>query len=300
MGVRRVAYGVKLSWAYAPGEFKLLVSPDGANFGEAACWRSSSRDDASFAEHVMFEIPTPVRAVTVIMRLPRAWGYFGLRSLSLIAEPGPAMLVSGVTSPSGALCVVSASLHARVSLTPCLDAVANGIGHEVFLPSAGGALASATRPDHCLTLADGSAADGGQLVMSDCPAAAEVDDGRGAFEPTAPGQLKFSSMGNYCVSAAGGAGLRDVAASSRVYAPSSQSARPAENAVDGLGGSSTYWASAGDLSEKALVDLALDFGASVNIGAIDVEWEVAAKAWPRSASARSLPDSCCARLRYEW
>ena len=35
MGLRRTAYGVKLSWAYAPGEFKLLVSPDGANFGEA-------------------------------------------------------------------------------------------------------------------------------------------------------------------------------------------------------------------------------------------------------------------------
>ena len=86
----------------------------------------------------MFEIPTRVRAVTVVVRLPRALGYFGLRSLSLIAEPGPAMLVSGVTSPSGALCVVSASLHARVSLTPCLDAIANGRGHEVFLPSAGG------------------------------------------------------------------------------------------------------------------------------------------------------------------
>ena len=40
MGLRRAAYGVKLSWAfgdwaYAPGEFKLPVSPDGANFGEA-------------------------------------------------------------------------------------------------------------------------------------------------------------------------------------------------------------------------------------------------------------------------
>ena len=66
MGLRRAAYGVKLSWAfgdwaYAPGEFKLPVSPDGANFGEA---------------------------VTVVARLPRAWGYFSLRSLSLIAGPG--------------------------------------------------------------------------------------------------------------------------------------------------------------------------------------------------------------------
>ncbi len=59
MGARRAAYGVKLSWAYAPGEFKLLVSPDGANSGEA---------------------------VTVVARVPRAWGL--LQSEKPVANRG--------------------------------------------------------------------------------------------------------------------------------------------------------------------------------------------------------------------
>ena len=113
---------MKLDWAYSPGEFKILLSADGANFAEAACWRAAARSDVAYAEYVMFEAPVAVAAVTVVMRQPRAWGYFGLNSASMIALPGPSLVVSGATSPSE-LCLVGASdLH--LTPPPCLPGLA--------------------------------------------------------------------------------------------------------------------------------------------------------------------------------
>merc|ERR1719463_149301 len=44
---RRVALGVKVDWAYAPGEVKILTSSDGANFEEAKCWSPAARDEVA-------------------------------------------------------------------------------------------------------------------------------------------------------------------------------------------------------------------------------------------------------------
>ena len=90
---RRVALGVKVDWAYAPGEVKILTSSDGANFEEAKCWQSSTRGEVAFEESFMFDAPRSVKAVTITMRSPQSWGYFGINSAALIAEPGPFMLV---------------------------------------------------------------------------------------------------------------------------------------------------------------------------------------------------------------
>lgn len=98
MSARRKVVGVKLDWAYSPGEFKILVSADGANFVEAACWRSAARSDVAYAEYVMFESPTALQAMTVVMRRPRPWGYFGLNSASMLALPGPSLLVGRALS----------------------------------------------------------------------------------------------------------------------------------------------------------------------------------------------------------
>ena len=41
----------------------------------------------------MFDAPRSVKAVSIAMRGPQSWGYFGINSAALVAEPGPFMLV---------------------------------------------------------------------------------------------------------------------------------------------------------------------------------------------------------------
>merc|ERR1719161_1284984 len=101
--------------------------------------------------------------VTVVMRGPRAWGYFGLNSASVIVDSGPVMLVSGSTSASGELCVVTSG--EKLSLNLCVDAIASGTGNEIFRMSDDGLLLSTMRPDACVSLVDGDASDGGRLAV---------------------------------------------------------------------------------------------------------------------------------------
>ena len=103
---RRVALGVKVNWAYAPGEVKVLASSDGANFEEVKCWQSSSRKEVAFDESFMFDEPRNVKAVTITMRSAQSWGYFGINSVALIAEPGTFMLAR----------LARSRLHAAVAL----------------------------------------------------------------------------------------------------------------------------------------------------------------------------------------
>jgi hypothetical protein len=93
---RRTALGLKIDWAYSPGEVKILTSSDGANFEEARCWQPSTRAEVAYVESVMFDAPLNVKAVTISMRVPMSWGYFGINSVALLAEPGPYMLVRSV------------------------------------------------------------------------------------------------------------------------------------------------------------------------------------------------------------
>jgi hypothetical protein len=93
---RRSALGLKIDWAYSPGEVKILTSSDGANFEEARCWQPSARAEVAYVESFMFDAPLNVKAVTISMRLPLSWGYFGINSVALLAEPGPYMLVRSV------------------------------------------------------------------------------------------------------------------------------------------------------------------------------------------------------------
>jgi hypothetical protein len=196
LATRQTLLGISLSWAYSPREFKVLTSPDGANFIESACWRPGAGQEVSYVEHVMFEKPIGVRAVAVVMRGPRAWGYFGLNSASVIVESGPAMLVSGATSTSGELCVVTSA--EKLSLNLCVDAIAAGTGNEIFRLSDDGLLMSTVKPDACVTLLDGDASDGGILAVSSCRRASEAEDGRAGFRRSAAGQLQLS-LGNLCV-----------------------------------------------------------------------------------------------------
>ena len=93
---RRQALGVKIDWAYSPGEVKVLTSSDGSNFEEAKCWQPAARSEVAYAESIMFDTPLPVKAITISMRSPLSWGYFGINSVALLASPGPFMLVRHV------------------------------------------------------------------------------------------------------------------------------------------------------------------------------------------------------------
>ena len=115
--------GLKVDWAYSPGQVKILTSSDGANFEEAKCWQASTRSEVAYEEAFMFDTARTVKAVTIVMRTPQgaqlcqgvgwllglfgmllgcpcvvalrspqSWGYFGINSAALIAEPGPFML----------------------------------------------------------------------------------------------------------------------------------------------------------------------------------------------------------------
>lgn len=110
------------AWALSsPGEFKILTSSDGSNFAETTCWKAAAREDVSYVEQAMFDAPVAAQAVSIVMRSPRAWGYFGLlprraplcvarrgaarrwsrecrarvtglNNVALMATPGPSML----------------------------------------------------------------------------------------------------------------------------------------------------------------------------------------------------------------
>merc|ERR1712110_268501 len=156
--------GLNINWAYGPGEFKVLTSADGGNFEEAACWTASARSEVSYESAVMFDSARTAKAVTIVMRSPQSWNYFGINDVSLIVEPGYSfMLVSGETAAEGEMCVTSAGLKG------CLSAIAAGTGEEIFQLSDDGVLSSGGNPvsseaftvtadgklktagDHCLT-----------------------------------------------------------------------------------------------------------------------------------------------------
>ena len=69
---RRELLGIKLRWSYAPAEVKVLTS---------------ARTEPSFEETIMFATPVSVKAVKVLMRGAKPWGYFGLSTVAAVAAP---------------------------------------------------------------------------------------------------------------------------------------------------------------------------------------------------------------------
>lgn len=54
------------------GEVKVLVSGDGGNFEEAACWKQSQRQDVAYSETIFFQKPTNVKAPVLVGQFPGA------------------------------------------------------------------------------------------------------------------------------------------------------------------------------------------------------------------------------------
>ena len=182
----------------------MLVSKDGGNFEEAACWRTSSRGEVSYEETVMFKGVESVKAVSIVMKAPMPWGYFGINDVRLLTEGEDAfMIVSGAAQHSGEQCLVVSGRG--IAAESCLDAVASGDGRDVFRFQGDQLVHVAS--GLCVALARG---DGNRVGLQDCAVAARAHDGRASWEPTADAQLKLARMGNYCLSMVGGrAAARD-------------------------------------------------------------------------------------------
>ena len=214
LDVKREALGVKLHWryvflffllfgcvfflccgrAYSPGEYKVLVSSDGGNFEEAACWRSSSRSEVSYEETILFKNVQSAKAVAVVMKGPMPWGYFGLSDVSLVTAGEEAfMIVKSSSSHDLEECVIASGRG--VSAQTCSDAVAAGDGRDVFKFRDGNLIHSGS--GLCVALAGGA---GNQVNLQDCVVVTRADDGRASWQLTAEGQLKLTRSGNYCFS----------------------------------------------------------------------------------------------------
>ena len=179
---------------------KVLTSADGGNFEEATLWLSAAREEVAYGQSIMFDTPRAVRAVTVLMRSPQTHGYFGISSAALIAQPGPAMLVLGTGASAGEDCVTV--VQGRVLVKPCLQAVADGDGGEIFKFNSESQLV--TRQGGCVAASLGSGAVRGALAIEDCGEAMEANDGRSVFEMSPEGLLRLPQLGNLCLAASSG------------------------------------------------------------------------------------------------
>ena len=195
--------------AYAPGEYKVLVSSDGGNFEEAACWRSSSRSEVSYKEMVLFKDVRTAKALAIVMKAPMPWSYFGLNDVSLLTEGDEAFMIvrSGASSHGLEECLV-ASGH-EISAQACLDAIASGDGREVFKFQGADLMHSAS--GLCVAYAPGAS---NQVALQNCGVAARAQDGRASWGLTAEGQMKLTRMGNYCLNVVAGRASADDCGSS--------------------------------------------------------------------------------------
>jgi len=268
LDVRRKAIGLKINWAYSPGEVKILTSPDGANFEEARCWTPSSRDGVAYEESVMFESVRNIRAVTIAMRGPKEWQYFGINEAVLIgAGNEPFMLISGVTSEPDEQCLTT---HASaLGLTSCTGAIASGSGDEIFQFNADGQL---THGDDCVVVEGGITSGGGAVGLGNCEQALRAGDGRSLWEVTGDGQLRMAG-GSFCLSQTG-SGDGQIHAG-RADASSTSSGHEASFAVDG--DEATYWASAADPVDG--VALTLDLDGQKRVDRVEISWEQPATAF---------------------
>ncbi len=146
----------------------------------------------------MFDAPREAKTVTLLMRSPMPWGYFGLGGASLMAAaPSKVMLVAPAGGQGGEdLCLAAAG--GRVQTLPCLDVIASGTGAEVFSLNGFSQLVSAV-DGRCVGVAHGLTFAGNGLVLTSCGNAAESSAQAATFELAPTGHLRLTSAGDYCV-----------------------------------------------------------------------------------------------------
>eukprot|EP00746_Dinoflagellata_sp_MGD_P144045 gnl/MRDRNA2_/MRDRNA2_76813_c0_seq1.p1 gnl/MRDRNA2_/MRDRNA2_76813_c0~~gnl/MRDRNA2_/MRDRNA2_76813_c0_seq1.p1 ORF type:complete len:419 (+),score=92.09 gnl/MRDRNA2_/MRDRNA2_76813_c0_seq1:103-1359(+) len=202
---RRKVRGIKINWAYTPGEFKILTSPDGANFEETKCWTPKTSDQVSYEQDIMFEGLRNVKAVQIQMRGPQEWKYFGINDAVLVAGPAePIMLVNGMKADMdnqevrSEFCLVTKpdSDEGALGLVPCASAMQANDGRAIFkFNEEGQFMHLATKT----CLAGGSSPGGGNVSLADCAEAMQEGDGRSIWAVSGDGQFKLARSENECL-----------------------------------------------------------------------------------------------------
>merc|ERR1719331_1354698 len=74
---RRPITGMKISWAYAPGEVRVRTTPDSLHWDTTVNWHKPLKGDVvSFEEDMIFDRARNVMGLKVEMRGPKEWNYF--------------------------------------------------------------------------------------------------------------------------------------------------------------------------------------------------------------------------------
>merc|ERR1712087_769534 len=85
----------------------------------------------AYRETIMFERAQKVKAVSIVMKSPMPWGYFGLNDVTLLASGEESfMIVSGERSDGAEQCLTA--VGSEIVIDSCLDALAAIDGREVF------------------------------------------------------------------------------------------------------------------------------------------------------------------------
>ena len=189
----------RISWrAYGPGEVQILVSSDGGNFEEASCWRAATRSEVAYRETIMFGSEQKVKAVSIVMKSPMPWGYFGLNDVTLLTSGEESFMIVGGDRSNGAeqcLTVVGS----EIVIDSCLDALAALDGREVFrfqqqrLVHVASGLCVAAAGDNTF-----------HVELQDCAAGSVALAVRSVWQVTSNAQLKLPRMGNSCLTQRGG------------------------------------------------------------------------------------------------
>jgi hypothetical protein len=217
----------------------------------------------------MFAAPMNIRAITIVMREPRAWNFYGLAAAALLVEPGPSMLVSGMTSSRDSRCVISSG--GVLSSSSCVAAISSGDGREIFSWSPGGSLQSAAEEGSCVSLLED-----GSLGLASCRSAI-------TFQVSSIDQLALPKLGDACVTVAS-EDMNSVAGFS-VEASAAQAGHAAQNVVGS--DESSYWAAA---YSGSAIDLTVLLKSLQRVDAIEIDWEFAPRAFSVGVSGGGLQE----------
>ena len=222
----------------------------------------------------MFGAPVSMKVLTLVLRKARPWTFFGLNSIELIVEPGPMLLVSGVTAREGFQCVVDGG-EEGAALRSCAGAAAEGAGDEIFMSTPEGVLRTTANPDRCLVVSESSAA----LATGACSKLGAPNP-EAIFELNGASQLLLPRKGK-CVAVQGVASDATALAGASAKASGSQPGHPVANVLDE--DPRTYWA-AEFMSEP--VDVTISLGAvPVKVESVSIDFEYPAKSFQVDVSS---------------
>ncbi|XP_026193943.1 uncharacterized protein LOC34617699 [Cyclospora cayetanensis] len=289
--------GLKIRWEYAPQEVQVSTSADGQNFFVAVPWQPTAGTGPSFDEIISFSSPQECKVIVLTMRKATNQ-FFGINEITPLGAGQPLfMIVAGITSPSGEMClqVEGGKMNkegARVTLRSCEDAIAMGDGRELWFTNPQTQLVSAlSHPPLCVVLEGGEEADGGVLILSKCSRALEEGDGRSGWTFQANSQIRLAKPGSWCMTQknvnGSTSGLVDLVSNSGVTAESSSNAddlHGPQKAIDR--DTNTSWASDSfEGTDEHPVTLDINIGKVVRLSSARIDWEQPALAYTLQASS---------------